>query len=534
MVWTGSGSATVKCIRRLLPLLLLIFLAFGVTACALKPEQPTDFSLSSPTVGASQSLVDTAANEPAVDTDQDDAEVLSLPQAWRLALQYNQSYQADLSDKQAAHTLHAQGLAQLLPQIEAGASYSYMTGHRRQPAAQGPKVKNSVRYNSKAAYVQIQQPLLDFERFGSYRWQNARADQGEADWRVAQNELAQKLIEGWVDVSRARALQAVHQDLVDSLERQVKAQKALYEQGEAPITDVQQTQSRLASQRAELIQDKTDLKVARRNLQAIIGSPRKLKGLTDDRAALTLMPGQLQKWQRQAQNSNAQVIAHQAAQKTAGAKVQRDIGASLPSLDLTASWSKADSEDLSTLNQRSNTYAVGVELTVPIFAGGRNSAQVSQSRSQERQARQEAEAASQEAKTQVTQNFNDARRAGERIRSLRDSIKSRKETVYATKKGYEYGEKANRDILKAKDKLAQTREDLVNTRMDRLQSYVELRLAAGDNMNSTFQQTDLHFFSDAREHKSGHHQGGGSSQSGSRAGKASSELELPTVLDGKI
>lgn len=427
----------------------------------------------------------------------DETGVLSLPRAWRLALKYNHRYRAAVKSRKAASTLRAQGRAKLLPHIRAGYSFFHITGQRQQSTPLGRTITRPLGYNSKSFYVRLEQPLLDFGRYSDYQWYLARANKGQADWRVARYELAMRLVKRWVNVLSAHAKLALQQELVNSLAEQAEAQQALYEHGVGRITEVRQTGSRLKTARAQLAKYKADLRVARYSLQMLTGPlSERIKIPTPNPTIQTLPFKPLTEWQQRARTNNPRINARQTARKVARAAIDRYTRSQWPRVHLVASWRWAASGDLSTLGQRSTTYAVGLQLTIPIFAGGLSSAQAAQSRAELHQASYELEATIQGVQTRIAKFYQNVRNAIDRIQALRVSVKAGKLAFKATRIGYKYGTKDNLDVLQARDELFQGRANLARARLDLLRFYTRLRLTAGGNPAAIFRQVNTLFFSD--------------------------------------
>lgn len=432
----------------------------------------------------------------AVPANMDKAASLSLPRAWQLALKHSHTYRAAVKNRKAAATLRAQGRARLLPHIRAGLSYSHLTGQRRQSMPLGRTVSQPLAYQSRSFYVRLRLPLLDVGRYSDYQWYLARARKGQTDWRVARHKLATRLVKRWIATLAARAKLALQRALVNSLARQTKAQQALYEQGAGRITSVRQTRTRIKTGRARLTQYKTELRVARYSLQALIGVLlQQIETLTAEPFIQNLPLKPLSKWQQRARANNPRINTKQAARKVARAAVDRYAKSQWPSIHLVGSWRRAKSGDLSTLNQRSTTYAVGLQLSIPIFSGGRQSALAAQSRARLHQASHELEATIQSVQTRVARLYQNVRNALDRIKALQASAEAGQAALEATRIGYQYGTRDNLAVLQARNELFQTREKLAQARLDLLRSFIRLRLVAGVNPDSVFRQVDVLFYS---------------------------------------
>ncbi|WP_323029571.1 TolC family protein [Castellaniella defragrans] len=462
------------------------------------------------------------------------ARSLTLAQAWPLALARDPAYQAAISARLAFGTFRDQGLALLLPQVQAGYSRSRINGLRRQPWLFGRTIESVLEYDSTSAYVQLQQPLLDAGRYASYRWANARADQGDADWAAARSDLALRLSKAWFQLLAAQSTVALREGLADSLEAQAAGQQALFAHSEGSITDARQIQARLANARADVIGARADLDVAQRALQAIIGvtdrspvlsiaqdrtpadpagrasteAPGQTPAEAPDLAAAAaaaeapdqtpaampvfapplLEPARLVDWLDQARARNTQIDADQAKVRVAEADVWRAASRHAPTLNLVAAWAKADSENLSTLSQRTNTYVLGLQLNVPIFSGGYDSALHAQTRDQARQAAHTLDATVERTLVEVTRQYSNVTGGEERIRALESAVRAGRSSLAAARKVYRHGLGSILDLLRKQDYLFQARAQLIQARLDYLQARVALEVAAGRDLAEVFER----------------------------------------------
>src|SRR5690606_18935012 len=105
-------------------------------------------------------------------------------------------------------------------------------------------------------------------------------------------------------------------------------------------------------------------------------------------AALVAESGGLVGWLEKASANSATIRRAHANVRVADTEVQRAVGRHLPTADLVVSWVDADSENLETLSQASNTFQAGVQVNIPIFSGGYDTANHARSRHLRRQAEQ--------------------------------------------------------------------------------------------------------------------------------------------------
>src|SRR5690606_20410400 len=154
-------------------------------------------------------------------------------------------YQAALAARAAAQTEIRLGRAAILPQVQAGYSRSKITGLQRSFAANGTSREGELGYDSTAAYIQLQQPLFNPDRYAIYRGGQARAQLGEAEFAMQEYEAVMRLVTAYLDAVEAQGRVELAQALAESLKEQAKTQEALFTLNEASKIDAQETLARL-------------------------------------------------------------------------------------------------------------------------------------------------------------------------------------------------------------------------------------------------------------------------------------------------
>lgn len=406
-------------------------------------------------------------------------QVLDLSQARQLALQNDHRYRAAISAQAAAQTERAQGRAGLLPQIQAGYRTSKVTGSMVQHDVSS-STRSSLDYDSLNAYVQLQQPLVNAGSYARYRRSGARADMGEAVFRVSHDEMAERVARAYFDALLAHDGYVLQRDLVSSLQDQSRAIEGLFRQSEATRIDVQETRSRLTTARADLIEAADQWTIARRELQALLGvSPAHLRQLRDGFPLLPLEPSSLQAWLDMALSQNARIAMARQAVVVANADIDVATGQYKPTADLVASYGHANSENLSSLSQRTNTFSIGIQIRIPLFAGGYNRANVARARLDHTRLQQQLRAAIEQTQLEVTRLYTNVRAGAELIDALRTAEQSGEISLTSVTKGFSLGVSSNLEVLKTRERLHHTRYALANAQRDYVLARLRLAVVAG-------------------------------------------------------
>lgn len=412
-----------------------------------------------------------------------------LSRAWRSALEYDHVYRAAISQQAATQTERAQGRAGLLPQIHAAYHRSKVSGSAIQPDTLGRPIGSRLDYDSLNAYVQLEQPILNYARYADYRRGNARADMGAAAFTAKRQETGIRVASTYFNALLAYDYLALQRSLTSSLESQAAAIEALYRQHEATRIDVQETVARLAVARADLIDAKDQWTVALRELEALLGTvPTHLAMLRDDFPLPPLVPAALNEWLDRARANNAQVQTAHMAVSVANTEV--DVAASryLPTTDLVAAYGRAKSDSLSTLSQRSNTFSIGIQISIPLFAGGYNKANVARARSEWMRFKYELKATVERTQAEITRQYTNVTAGADHIDALRTAVASGELSLLSARKGFSVGITSNLEVLKVQDRLYQTRYELAKAHLEYLLARLQLTAAAGALRSSTFDE----------------------------------------------
>jgi len=415
--------------------------------------------------------------------------VLDLAHAWRLTVLHDPNYHAAVSARGAAQTEKRQGRAALLPQVSAGYSRNRITGDQTQYDVLGQGHMFELDYDSTNTYIQLQQPIINYGRYADYRRGVARANLGDAEFRAREQATAQMLSQVYLQALRADTEWQLAEQLAGSLEKQATAQDRLFEANEGDRIDAQETRARLALARSEVIRARDARDVALRELAAMTGgADGPLANLRAQAAPPVLYPASLDEWRARVSQANPDVQMARESVRVAEAELQRATGRYLPTLDLVVGYAKADSENLSSLSQRTNTWSAGLHASIPLFSGGYDTANRARASAELEQAREELRAAQEAADAEAVRQYTAVVGGADRIRALRAAVESSEQSLEAAQASYQYGVRSNVDVLRSQDRLYEARLELADARLATLEALTALWAAAGELNENRFQE----------------------------------------------
>ncbi len=327
--------------------------------------------------------------------------------------------------------------------------------------------------------VQLTQPI--------FRMQNRiAADQGalqgelaEVQLEIARQELALRVAEAYFAVLNAQdALDALSQLQTAAAEQREIAQTS-FEVGTVTITDVHEAQSRFDLASAQVIAAQSDLDVKRDALARIIGSePGELARLRPEVSLSRPMPENVLDWAAAAESGGLGVQVQHLVRDVAGKEAARASAGHYPTVDLVASQNWSHRQGGAT-TPRTSAAAVGIQLNVPLYAGGAISSREREAASLLTKADFDLEDARRSASMTARQAYSGVTSGLARIKALEAAEVSSLSALEATRLGFEVGVRINIDVLNAQSQLADTRRQLASARYDTLIAKLRLKAAAG-------------------------------------------------------
>jgi outer membrane protein len=319
-------------------------------------------------------------------------------------------------------------------------------------------------------------------------------------------------IQGDIDVAEASTaaelarLKAVRQDLIlrvaetyfgilaagDNVEfayaertaiaRQLEQAQKRFEVGLIAITDVQEAQARFDTAEADAILAENILDNAFESLVVITAdsSVKKLAPLGDELMLSLPDPMIAEPWVLLALENNLDLIAAQ--QDLNAARYERDKNArsGYPTLDLTASYADNDfNDDEFRGDYDQEDVIVGLELQVPLYTGGRISAEQAQAESNFVSAKNTLLLQTRLARQQSRTAYLDVVSGISQVRALKQALDSSNIALAATQAGFDVGTRTSVDVLLSLRETYRAERDYARSRYDYLLNKLRLKQAAG-------------------------------------------------------
>ncbi|TFW35090.1 TolC family outer membrane protein [Massilia horti] len=421
------------------------------------------------------------------------AGAVSLQAAYQAALKNDPTYRMSFYENESARENAVLGRSALLPTVSA--QFSGSKNVADQEYIQGETViPTHPRYISRSSSVQLRQPLLNIDGIARYRQGKVQARQGEALYEANTNEVAVRVLAAYCDALFADDQAALAKVQRDVFLEQQKVNQRLFEKGEGTKTDMLETKARLDLAEAQLVEAQENATVAHNALAAVIGmEPGELDRLSDSFRVGDLDIGPFEKWHKLTLENNHELEAARLAVENARLEISKQKAGHYPRVDLTASYSKGDSESLNTFNQNTVNRTIGVQVNIPIYQGGLVNAVTRQAVAGYERAKADLEARTNKLMLDLRKAHSVVQGSVNKIGALVKAVESGNELMKATEQSIKGGVRINLDLLNAQQQLFTSQRDLAQARYTYLIGVLRLRAMAGDVGDSDMRQIGAYF-----------------------------------------
>ena len=310
--------------------------------------------------------------------------------------------------------------------------------------------------------------------------------QSEAQFGQATQDLIVRVAQAYFDVLAAQDnIEFIIANKIAIAEQLAQA-KRNFEVGTATITDTNEAQARYDLAVAQEISGQNALEVAVRALQQIIGQlPDQLTPLKA--VAMTVpVPNVMDEWANAARGNNFVVRGNEAVFEIATREIERQRAGHYPNIDVVASTQENTNANLAAITAISSGVrstisqnAIGLQLSLPIFAGGSVLSRTREAVALREKARQDLEASRRAAEFNARQSYLNVTNGLAQVKALEQALVSSETALQSNRVGYEVGVRINIDVLNAQQQVFQTKRDLARARYDTILNGLRLKSAAG-------------------------------------------------------
>ncbi|WP_310626483.1 TolC family outer membrane protein [Limnohabitans sp.] len=372
-----------------------------------------------------------------------------------------------------------QARAGLLPTVNVVANKNHQVGEASFSAA--PYVTRDIRAWNWT--TQITQPLIRWGNWAAYAQADAQVVQAKEQFALAEQELVVRTAQVYLDVQVAMQSVQVAEAQLQAITEQLTLAQRMFEVGMGTITDVHEAKAKQALSLAQRVTAMNDLTAKQAELEKLIGEYIPLPPMALTQSLPALDATQLNYWLNMAMSQNPQIRIQQAALAVASKEVSKSMAAHAPTLDLVANrvgnYSSGSLSSPADLATQTLSHQRGVQLTIPLFAGGATQSKVRESVALEEKAKEELTGAQRNASSQVRQAFAGVMNGQAQVQALEAAVEASQNSVESNKIGFKVGTRINPDVLNAEQQLYVAMRDLSKARVEAVMQSLKLKATTG-------------------------------------------------------
>lgn len=373
-----------------------------------------------------------------------------------------------------------QGRSLLLPSVNLSANTTYND-------VNSPLMVK--KYNSHGYAVSVVQPLFREQNWATYQQADLQVAIFEAQFKLAEQDVILRSAQIYFDVLIAQDTVQLTNAQKTAISQQLEQAKRNFEVGTATITDTHEAQARYDLVVAQEIAAANNLEIKKRTLQQLVNSDvKELNTLGQGFKLESPNPADAQKWVTDAQQGNYQIVMAQAAEALAEQEVAKNRGGHLPTLDAVGSYSNSTGCSFSCGDTKSTS--VGLQLNMPLFAGGATQSKWREAEANHDKAKQDLENARRNVELQTRQAYLGVVSGIAQVQALQQALKSSESLLQASKLGQEVGVRTSLDVLNAQQQMYSTRRDLYQAEYNYLLSHLRLKAAVGSLAEADLSQVN--------------------------------------------
>ena len=398
------------------------------------------------------------------------ANSVGLSDVYQMAFMHD----AQLAQKRAEFEASKEGIvnakAELLPKINAEASY--FENSFADLSRSGDK-------NKKDISVSLRQPLFNKGAWYGLKKVESLSDQAKNTLQNAEQELIIRVVETYFNVLLAEEDVTLSKAQEESDKLQWDRALASAEVGLGSRSDVLQAKSSYDLTKSTRISNENDLDVAYEELMKLTG--RSITALNALEASANL-PSEtfiMENWVERSEDMNFGVKDNQFRLNQANKEIDIQKSAHWFSAELQARVFSSDN-DYDVFGADKTDNAIGVVVSVPLYAGGGTSAKVSEARLKQTSAQEALRDSRDQARLDVRIQVRSVERGALLIGALREAVKSNSSFLEAAEEGYKVGLKNLLEVLTARSNLFNAQRDLIEAMHNQVLNRLNLEATVGD------------------------------------------------------
>lgn len=402
------------------------------------------------------------------------AQAFNLMEAWYAARQYDANYAASDAEYRAGQEKRAQGLSQLLPQVGLEANSNRIH----------PITPSAPEYNSRGYGVALKQPLFDMAAYTGYKKGDIASSLADTNFQNANQQLIANVARAYFDVLLAQDTLDATRATKRAYEKQLAQAKKAFEVGTATITDTYEAQAGYDAAAAKEIEAESLLEIRQNALRTLSGlNPAEITPLKSGFQPKRPDPDSVDAWVARGLANSLEIRSREQQLELAKQDLLAARGKHLPTVSASVGYDFKHSDDARSAasgSVHSSGSSVGLNLSIPLFAGGGINSQVREALAKQDQAEEQLEATRRKVRDDVRSAFLGVSNGAALVRANEQLLVSSKSKLDATRLGREVGVRNNLELLEAERQYQEAVRNLADSRYKYLSARLLLAQSVGE------------------------------------------------------
>lgn len=412
---------------------------------------------------------------------------MDLQQAYDAAVENDATIRAARAGAAASRERLPQAQAQLKPNVSlnAGRNYNDLTSEGRNML--GQPTRSEMNYYSGSQSLSVRQPLYRPYLTAQLRQAQAQVEDADATLERDEQGLVVRVGEAFFEALLAHDQLTLVLAQKDTYATQLDAAGKGFAAGSGTRTDVDEAKARLDMTIAQELEARQNLEFTRHRVTVLTGqSETPLAKLDVGRfMPVAPVPDSVDAWIARAEESSPELQSLRAQLEAARQEIEKARAGHKPTLDAVAQWSRTNSDSVTSVNSRYDNKTIGLQLSVPLYAGGYISSTVRQAVATQERVQEMMEATRRDLGVRVHREFRGMTEGVLRIKALQQAVYSADQAVVSNRKSFQAGSRTTLDVLNAEQQKTVAQRDLAQARYLYLVSRLRLQSLAGDDRSAS-------------------------------------------------
>lgn len=427
---------------------------------------------------------------------------LDLRQSYEAAVKNDATIRASRAAAEATGERLPQARSQRLPNLSLNVVRNFNHLETKNRNYYGQPVTQQNQYYSGNQNLTVRQPL--YRPFVQALVEQAEAQVDDANAALERDEqsLVVRVAEAYFDALLARSQLELVIAQKNSYGVQLDAAKKSLIAGSGTRTDVDDAQAHVDMAQAQELEARQNLEFTQRRVEVITGQP--MGTLADLDIArfqpVAPAPADVQDWIAQAEIASPELHSMRAQVEAARLEIDKAESGHKPTLDAVAQWARSSSDSVTSVNTRYDQRYVGLQFSMPLYAGGQVNSMVRQAVAGYERAKEAHEAARLDLGVRVHREFRAVTEGVLRIAALEQAVRSADQAVQSNRKSFDAGSRTTLDVFNAEQQKSAALRDLAQARYVYLVSRVRLQSLAGQDRWANVDQANSSLVPEKLQH----------------------------------